>query len=158
MQSTLAFHRERASATARALALPLLVLALAGAISPAAVAEDLGYRSYRCNVLGDSNACTVAPPSEPELAVHRRIVLGPYAHYLMSQRGLSPEAARSEAASIGEYPELRVVSVKTRALTGFERYERWAGRAVAPERTEVTLSTTTLGPTSDQIIGQGPSQ
>lgn len=158
MQKNIPFHQKRASATPRTLALPLVALAIAGAIPLAAVAEDQGYRSYRCSVLGDTSACTVEHALQPPLAVQRRLEPGPYALYAMSQRGLSREAALSEAADIGEYPVLRVVSVRTRVLTGFERYERWAGRPVAPERTEETLSATKLAPRSTLAIGQSTSR
>ena len=128
----------------------VLLVAVAPAFAQPSTPEvDTGYAKYRCTVLGDNSACAkTAEP--PHAAVEERIEIGHYARYLISQRGLNLEAAIAEAATIGEYPVRRVVSVSRRPLSSFERYERLNGRPVAEERSEVTLSTTLLRPPSMQ--------
>jgi hypothetical protein len=123
----------------------ILLLPTAALAQQVPAGEPPGHRTYRCTVLGESAACppaTVAPPVQ----TIERIEPGPYARYLMIRLGRDRDAALAEAARVGEYPVRRVVSVTTRPLTDIERYERWVGRAVPPERTEVNLSATTVTP------------
>jgi hypothetical protein len=138
-------------ASARGIRYHALSLLLAAGPTFAQATEpvgDPGYRAYRCVVLGDSSAC-IKTASPPEMFVEERIEIGPYARYLMSQRGLSRDAASEQASTIGEYPVRRVVSVSTRTLSSFERYERVNGRPVTAARTEVTISATALMPPFD---------
>lgn len=98
---------------------------------------------YRCGVLGDTSQCTPVP-KQPSPREEERVILGPYARYLI-HLGTDPAKAVQQARAIGEAPTLQRVRITTRALTSAEKYDRVNGRYVEPETRVEVLSVRAIG-------------
>jgi len=100
-------------------------------------------KTYRCVVLGNSDACP-APSAQSPVQIEERVEPGPIAKYYL-HLGMDREAAMEKARAQGEVPTRLVVRVTTVALTDKEKYDNFLGNV--PHRKTI-----------EQVVVVGPTE
>lgn len=99
---------------------------------------DAGYKTYRCVVLGDSEACS-NPTAQSPVRLEERIELGPMAKYYL-HLGMERDDAIARAREGGEDSARRLVHVTSPVLTGRQAYNRLMGKSVDVQSGEEALT------------------
>lgn len=122
-----------------AFAKPILAAALAviGSYPVSSFANGDSYSVYRC-WQGDTAQCRSEAPL-PDVRVEKRVVLGPYALYLM-RLGESREVAATKAQAAGEQLVERTVRITKQELSQAQGYQRVIAGLPTRGYVEQTLS------------------